>query len=104
MTLCTIGMSAEFKDYGIAVNSLWPRTLIGTAAVNHMMGTTGMDGSRKPTIMADAAYIILTTTGCKISGQIIIDETILRERGVADFDQYAHKPGQELLPDYYIDA
>jgi citronellol/citronellal dehydrogenase len=104
MTLCTIGMSAEFENYGISVNSLWPRTLISTAAVHNLMGDTGMNQGRKPEIMADATYAILTTTDRKITGQVLIDEVILREHGVSDFEQYAYKPGEELLPDYYIDG
>jgi citronellol/citronellal dehydrogenase len=96
-------MSAEFEDYGIAVNSLWPLTIISTAAVDNLMGETGMNQGRKPEIMADAAYAILTTTDRKITGQALIDEVILREHGITDFDQYAYKPGEELMPDFYID-
>lgn len=103
MTLCSIGMSAEFETHGIAVNSLWPRTTIATAAIENIMGEDGMNQSRKPEIMADAAYYILTTSDRKITGQALIDETILREHGVTDFDQYAYKPGNELLPDFYIE-
>lgn len=103
MTLCTIGMSAEFEEYGIAVNALWPRTIISTAAIENIMGERGMNQGRKPEIMADAAYAILTTTDRKITGQALIDEVILREHGVTDFDQYAFKAGEQLMPDFYID-
>ncbi len=104
MTICTLGMSAEFEPYGIAVNSLWPRTTIATAAIENIMGEEGMTQSRKPKIMADAAYFILTTTDRKITGQALIDETVLKEHGITDFDPYAYAPGNELLPDFYIDA
>lgn len=104
MTLCTIGMSAEFERYRIAVNSLWPRTTIATTAIERLMGEAGMKQSRKPEIMADAAHVILCTTDRKFTGQVLIDEDVLRDSGVTDFDLYAYAPGEELLPDFYIDS
>ena len=103
MTMYTMGMSEEFADYGIAVNSLWPRTLIATAAVNMLMGEQGRSMSRKPEIMADAAYEILTTPGREITGQFIIDEEILKKRGVKDFSHYVCDPKGQLQPDIFID-
>lgn len=103
MTLCTIGMAAEFKDYGIAVNSLWPQTMIATAAINMVLGEEGMKQSRTPEIVADAAYEILITTGCKLTGLAIIDEEILHARKHSDFDKYAYAPGHKLMTDFYVE-
>ena len=104
MTLSTLGMAAEFKDRGIAVNSLWPKTTIATAAVAWLMGEGTFKNCRKPEIMADAAYAIVSTPGTDMTGRAVLDEDILRERGVEDFEAYACEPGQALLPDLYVDA
>lgn len=104
MTLCTIGMSAEFEKYGIAVNSLWPRTFIATAAIDRLMGDSARKQCRKPEIMADAAYAILTTADRKITGQTLIDDEVLSAEGITNFDQYAYDPNTELMTDFYIET
>jgi citronellol/citronellal dehydrogenase len=103
MSMCTIGMAAEFKEKGVSVNSLWPRTAIATAAIEWLMGDDGMRGSRKPDIMADAAYAIFTQAKGSLSGQLLIDEDFLRTQGVKDFERYAMVPGATLFPDFFID-
>ncbi len=103
MSMCTLGMAEEFKPFKIAVNSLWPRTTIATAAIAVHFPEAVLQGSRKPNIMADAAEIILTTQDCQDSGNFYIDETLLREHGVTDFDQYAVNPKANLFNDLYID-
>lgn len=102
MSLCVLGMAAEFRDDGIAVNALWPRTVIGTDALNMIPGVDRAN-SRKPEIVADAAHAILTTTGCKHSGQFLIDDEVLAAQGVTDLEQYAVSPGAPLLPDLFLD-
>jgi NAD(P)-dependent dehydrogenase (short-subunit alcohol dehydrogenase family) len=102
MTLCTLGMAQEFAAHNIAVNSLWPRTIIDTAAVEMLMGAAGRQHARKPQIVAEAAYQILSTTGLSLSGQTLLDEDVLRQRGEQDFSQYACVPGEELLPDLFL--
>lgn len=104
MTLCTIGMAEEFKPYGIAVNSLWPRTLIATAAIQWLMGPEGVKRSRTPKIMADAAYEIVTTPSRELTGRAIIDEDFLRTKGYTDFKPYAVDPSTPLQNDLYIDS
>jgi citronellol/citronellal dehydrogenase len=104
MTLLTLGMAEEFRDYGIAVNSLWPRTFIATAALEFEVGAAIMNRSRTPAIMADAAYEILCTTGLELTGSTTLDEDILRERGQTDFAQYDYLPGcTDLMTDLYVD-
>ena len=103
MTLSALGMSEEFKDFGIAVNSLWPRTIIATAAVNWLMGDDGMKNSRTPEIMADAVYEVITTEGCAVTGQMLLDEDFLRTRGVTDFSKYLSHPEGHPLPDLYVE-
>jgi citronellol/citronellal dehydrogenase len=103
MSLLTVGMAAEFKRRGIAVNALWPRTAIATAAIEWLMGDEGMKGSRKPSIMADAAYAIFNKKGVELTGQLLIDEDFLRTQGVKDFEDYAVVPGGRLLPDFFVD-
>jgi len=102
MTLCTIGMAAEFEAYNISVSSLWPRTLINTAAVQMLMGGAGEKHSRTPRIVADAAYAILCSDTKRYSGRAVLDEQVLGENGVKDFSGYSCVPGQELLPDLYV--
>jgi citronellol/citronellal dehydrogenase len=107
MTLLTLGMAAEFKSYGIAVNSLWPKTVIATAAIEFAVGSRDMfKYCRKPDIMADAAHAVLTTPDCALSGQSLIDETLLKQRGVTDFNPYAYDPeyADRLQPDFFIEA
>ncbi|HVY04797.1 MAG TPA: NAD(P)-dependent oxidoreductase [Burkholderiales bacterium] len=102
MSMCTLGMAAEFADRGIAVNSLWPRTTIATAAVE-VFFPQALAGSRKPAIMADAAYAIVTKDSRKFSGRFLIDEDLLREEGVTDFSPYALTPGAKLFQDIFLD-
>ena len=103
MSMCVLGMSSELEDDGIAVNALWPRTAIATAAINMLGGDPMMRQSRKPEIMADAAYAILTRDAKTCTGNFFIDESILRDAGVTDFDAYAVDPSQELAPDFFLD-
>lgn len=103
MSLCVLGMAEEFKDDGIAFNALWPRTTIDTAAVRNLLGGEEMaNKSRKPEIMGDAAHAILTRPSKECTGNYFVDEDLLREEGVSDFDQYAVKPGAELMPDFFV--
>ena len=103
MSMCTLGMSEEFRAAGIAVNSLWPRTTIATAAIEVNFPEAILKASRKPAIMADAAYAILNRDSRKATGNFYIDETVLREEGVTDFDQYAVSPGTSLYTDLFLD-
>ena len=89
MSLCTLGLSHELRTDGIAVNSLWPRTLIATAAIQHLLGDDAERSARRPEIVADAAHYVLTRTNDELTGQFLIDEEILRQAGVTDFDAYA---------------
>ena len=102
MSMCVLGMAEELKSDGIAVNALWPRTVIATAAVQNLLGgDEAMRGSRSPEIMADAAYAILTKPSREFTGNFCIDEEVLRAEGVTDFSRY-QQPGAELLPDYFL--
>jgi len=103
MSLCTLGMAEEFRAHGIAVNSLWPRTTIATAAIEVNFPEAILKASRKPAIMADAAYTILNRDSRRATGNFYIDETVLREEGVSDFDHYAVTPGAALCPDLFLD-
>lgn len=103
MSMCTLGMAKEFADDGIAVNSLWPRTTIATAAIEFNFPEAVLRASRKPAIMADAAYRILTSDSRTCSGNFFIDEEVLREAGVSDFEHYAHTPGTPLFNDLFLD-
>jgi citronellol/citronellal dehydrogenase len=103
MSMCTLGHSAEFKEHGIGVNSLWPRTAIATAALQLIPGIDPHK-CRKPEILADAAWLILTSPASTTSGNFFIDDTLLKENGVTDFDRYAVTPGtQDLIPDFFVD-
>jgi citronellol/citronellal dehydrogenase len=102
MSMCTLGMSAEFKSRGIAVNSLWPKTTIATAAIAVNFPAEIFKASRHPAIMADAAYHILTTKSKDATGNFYIDEDVLKSHGVTDFEKYALTPGKELFPDLFI--
>ncbi len=103
MSMCTLGMAEEFKRDGIAVNSLWPKTLIATAAISVNFPKPLYDASRKPSIVADAAYEILTSDSREVTGHFFVDEVLLKERGVADFNHYALHPGAPLYPDLYVE-
>ncbi|MDE2155080.1 MAG: NAD(P)-dependent oxidoreductase [Xanthomonadaceae bacterium] len=101
MSLCVLGMSAEFAALGIAVNALWPRTVIATAAIAMIDGVQPQH-CRTPDIVADAAHAILTRSSRSFTGHFAIDEDVLREDGVVDFDGYAVQPGMPLLPDLFL--
>jgi len=102
MSLCTLGLAEEFKDDGIAVNSLWPKTVVLTAALAMLGGITPPEKCRKPEIMSDAAHAVLTRDSRCCTGQFYIDEDVLREAGVTDFEKYAVKPGEPLHPDLFL--
>lgn len=103
MSLCVLGMAEELKGDGIAVNALWPRTSIATAAIANLLGGADvMRRSRKPEILGDAAYLILTSPSRSLTGQFLIDDTFLASRGVADFDQYRVDPSVDLDPDFFV--
>jgi len=104
MSMCVLGMAEEFKAEGIAVNALWPKTAIATAAIEMLGGEHMMNSSRKPDIMADAAYAILTKNSRSYTGNFAIDEDVLREMGIKDFSQYDWVQGAELMPDYFVDG
>jgi len=103
MSMCVLGMSEEFKSDGIAVNALWPKTAIATAAMEMLGGKEALAQCRKPEIMADAAYAILTRDSRSKTGEFLIDENVLQDVGVTNFDSYAHDPEAELLPDFFLD-
>lgn len=103
MSLCVLGMAGEFRSRGIAVNALWPKTAIATAAVENLLGGTAvLERSRKPGIVADAAHYVLTQSAREVTGNFFVDEEVLRQAGVTDFDQYAMTPGSELMPDFFV--
>lgn len=103
MSMCTLGMSVEFAEAGIAVNSLWPKTTIATAAISAHFPKEIYQASRSPTIMADAALAIVTKNSRETTGQFFIDEEVLRAEGIIDFDRYALNPNMPCFPDLYID-
>jgi putative sterol carrier protein len=104
MSMVALGLSEELRGDGIAANALWPKTAIFTAAMEMLGGGSGIKGQcRRPEIMADAAYAILIRDSLKYTGNFVIDEDILKEEGVTDFDQYAYEPGTELMPDFFLD-
>ena len=103
MSMCTLGMSAEFAKDGIAVNSLWPLTAIDTAAVRNLLGGEAVASmSRSPEIMADAAHVILTRPSRETTGNFFIDELLLRETGVTDFSKYAPGAKGPLAGDFFV--
>lgn len=103
MSECTLGHAAEFRSLGIAVNSLWPRTAIATAALQMIPGVE-IAKCRTPEILADAAWQILTSDATTTTGNFFIDDTLLAERGVTDFERYSVTPGTtEFVPDFFVD-
>jgi len=104
MSLCMLGLAQEYRSAGIACNALWPRTTIATAAVEFALGGAAMmRRSRKPEIVADAAYVILNRSSRECTGQFFIDDSVLYETGVRDFEAYSVEPGGTLLADLFID-
>jgi citronellol/citronellal dehydrogenase len=103
MSLVVLGLAGELRSKGIAVNALWPRTLIATAAVQNLLGGAAMAArGRKPDIMADAAYAIFNKPSRQFTGRFVIDDSFLAENGVADFDRYRVDPTQTLAPDFFV--
>lgn len=102
MSMCVLGMAGEFRGR-VGVNALWPRTTIATAAVENLLGGDQMvRQSRTAEIVADAAHVILTSDAKTCTGNFFIDEDLLREHGVEDFERYAVDPTQDLFPDFFI--
>jgi len=102
MSLCVLGHAEEFRAYGIGVNALWPRTVILTAALQMIPGIAP-ERCRRPEIVADAAHRILLSDPRSVTGRFFLDEEVLREAGVEDFDHYAVVPGtRELMPDLFV--
>jgi citronellol/citronellal dehydrogenase len=102
MSFVTLGLAAEFGPQGVAVDALWPRTVIATDAINMIPGVDPA-WCRKPEIVADAAHAILVQSSREGGGRFLIDEDVLRAAGVNDFSQYAVDPSQRLLPDLFLD-
>jgi citronellol/citronellal dehydrogenase len=102
MSMMAYGLAAELRSKGIAVNALWPRTVIATSALN-ILGSALSAMGRTPEIMADAAYAILTRNSREATGQFYIDEQVLRDAGITDFDPYLVTPGADPLLDLYVD-
>ena len=103
MSECTLGHAGEFRPLGIGVNSLWPRTAIATAALQMIPGVD-VRACRKPEILADAAYLVLTSDARATTGNFFIDDTLLAEHGVTDFDAYSVVPGtKHFVPDFFVD-
>ena len=103
MSMCVLGMAEEFRGDGIAVNALWPRSVIATAAIAMIPGAQErVDGMRKPEIVADAAHAIVVRDARTTTGRFFIDEEALAEAGVVDLSRYAVKPGTPLVPDLFL--
>jgi citronellol/citronellal dehydrogenase len=103
MSMCVLGMAAEFKDDGVAFNALWPRTGIATAAIQFALGgDAAMRACRTPQIMADAAHAIFAKPARTFSGNFLIDDSFLYGEGVRDFDQYRVDPATPLMPDFFV--
>lgn len=103
MSVCTLGMSAEFKDAGIAINSLWPKTTIATSAIKINFPPELYAASRNPEIVANAAYWILTQNSRETTGQFFIDEEILTKAGETDFARYNMMPGVTPMRDLFLE-
>lgn len=103
MSMCVLGMAEEFRDRGVAVNALWPKTAIATAALAMLGDQVAPRHCRRPEIVADAAHWILTRPSRERTGQFLLDEEVLAEAGVTDLDRYAVEPGAPLFPDFFLD-
>ncbi len=103
MSMCVLGMAGELRGDGIGVNALWPRTTIATAAVQNLLGGDDIvKRSRKPDILADAAYAIFNRPSRECTGNFFIDDEVLAAEGVTDLDQYSVTPGADLIPDFFV--
>ena len=104
MSMCVLGMAGEFREKGVAVNALWPRTVIATAAVKNLLGGDEMiKRSRKPEIMADAAHFILTQPSREFTGNFCIDDEVMERAGVTDLAPYAVDASSELMADFFVE-
>jgi citronellol/citronellal dehydrogenase len=103
MSMCVLGMAGEYKSAGIAFNALWPRSTIATAAIQNLLGgPAAMKGSRKPSIMGDAAHVIFNRPSRECTGNFFIDDDVLRSAGKTDLSEYAVDPTAQLLPDFFV--
>src|SRR5690554_3176420 len=102
MSFVTLGLAAEFAEHGVAINALWPRTLIATDALNMIPGVSPANG-RSPEIMADAAHAVLSRPAAGFTGRFLIDDEVLAEAGITDLSGYAVDPAQPLFPDLFLD-
>ena len=104
MSLCVLGMSEEFRAQGVAVNALWPRTAIDTEAIRLIAGPEARKHTRRPEIMADAAYWIITQSSRAVTGRFFLDDEVLRNAGVTDFSRYRNEGVAEhdLMPDFFL--
>jgi len=102
MSFVTLGLAAEFADRGIAINALWPRTLIATDALNMIPGVSP-DNGRRPEIVADAAHAVLVRPAAGFTGRFLVDDEVLAEAGITDLSRYAVDPAGPLLPDLFLD-
>lgn len=103
MSMCTLGMAEEFREEGVAVNSLWPRTVIATSALNVLDGMVKPENCRTEAIMADATHTILVRDSKSCTGNFFIDQDVLHSEGVTDFEQYAVQAGAPLMKDLFLD-
>ena len=103
MSMCVIGMSAEYKKYNIAVNALWPKTAIDTAAISMLGGVVRPEQCRKVDILADASFFILRRDSNNFTGNFYLDEEVLAEEGIKDLEKYSVKKGEKLFTDLYLD-
>lgn len=104
MSLCVLGMAGEFRDKGVAVNALWPRTTIATAAVKNLLGGDDMVAhSLKPEVMADAAHVILTRPSREFTGNFCVDDEVLESVGITDLTPYRVVPENEPYPDFFVE-
>jgi citronellol/citronellal dehydrogenase len=103
MSMCVLGMAEELKPQKIAVNALWPRTVIATAAVQNLLGGDAIvNGSRRPEIIGDAAHVIFSRNSRECTGNFFIDDDVLASAGVKDLSKYSVVAGAELMPDFFI--
>lgn len=104
MSMATLGLAEELRKSGVGVNSLWPRTLVASEATKMLLGEQGMAACRTPAVMADAAYEIVTSDPKEFTGQTVLDEPFLRERGYTDFDKYQIDPNSSLGIDLFVEG
>ena len=103
MSLCVLGLAGELRPKGIAVNALWPRTTIATAAIQNLLGGDAlMQASRRPEIVADAAHALFLKPSRDVTGRFLIDDSVLAEEGVTDFSKYRVTAGVPLAPDFFV--